>query len=121
MEILPVAGKVRFHLKHCRQSMLIIAFAGGESIYGQPFEDEFHSRLQFRRRALVACANENGKPNSNGSQFFFTLSRCDWLTKKHTIFGAITGDTVYNLMKFNDLEVPWRGINFCSTVAWYSC
>jgi len=78
---------------------------GGESIYGGPFEDEFHSRLQFRRRALVACANEANKPNSNRSQFFITLARSDWLTKKNTIFGTVTGDTVYNLMKFNDLEV----------------
>ena len=78
---------------------------GGESIYGAPFEDEFHSRLQFRRRALVACANQADQRDSNGSQFFITLGRCDWLTKKNTIFGSVAGDTVYNLMKFNDLEV----------------
>jgi peptidyl-prolyl cis-trans isomerase SDCCAG10 len=78
---------------------------GGESIFGGPFEDEFHSRLQFRRRALVACANEADTPNSNKSQFFVTLGRSDWLTKKNTIFGTVTGDTIYNLMKFNDLEV----------------
>lgn len=28
-------------------------------------------------------------PNSNGSQFFFTLDKCDWLDKKHTIFGKV--------------------------------
>ncbi|QDZ17684.1 cyclophilin-type peptidyl-prolyl cis-trans isomerase [Chloropicon primus] len=61
--------------------------------------------FMFRRRALVACANEADRPNSNGSQFFITLGRCDWLTKKNTIFGSVTGDTVYNLMKFNELEV----------------
>lgn len=48
---------------------------GGASAFGKPFRDEIHSRLQFRRRALVACANESGKPNSNGSQFFITMVR----------------------------------------------
>ena len=76
-------------------------------MYGKPFEDEFHSRLQFRRRALVACANPDQR-DSNGSQFFITLDRADWLTKKHTIFGTVTGDTVYNLMRFNDVEVGPR-------------
>lgn len=28
-------------------------------------------------------------PNSNGSQFFFTLDKSDWLDKKHTIFGKV--------------------------------
>lgn len=40
---------------------------GGDSIYGQPFKDEFHTRLRFARRGLVACANAN-QPNTNGSQ-----------------------------------------------------
>lgn len=28
-----------------------------------------------------------------------------WLDKKNTIFGRISGDTIYNLLKFNDLDV----------------
>lgn len=44
---------------------------GGESIYGAPFKDEFHSRLRFNRRGLVAMAN--GGRDDNASQFFFTL------------------------------------------------
>ena len=35
---------------------------GGESIYGAPFADEFHQRLTFSRRGLVAMAND-GKRN----------------------------------------------------------
>ena len=61
--------------------------AGGESIFGQPFEDEFHSRLRFTRRGLVAMASSG--PNSNRSQFFITFDRCDELTRKHTIFGKV--------------------------------
>lgn len=30
---------------------------GGESIYGSPFKDEFHQRLKFSHRGLVAMAN----------------------------------------------------------------
>uniref|UniRef100_A0A668SBY1 Spliceosome-associated protein CWC27 homolog n=1 Tax=Oreochromis aureus TaxID=47969 RepID=A0A668SBY1_OREAU len=59
--------------------------AGGESIYGRPFKDEFHSRLRFNRRGLVAMANAG--PHDNGSQFFLTLGRADELNNKHTIFG----------------------------------
>lgn len=50
------------------------ANAGGESIYGAPFKDEFHSRLRFSHRGLVACANANA-PHTNGSQFFVTLDK----------------------------------------------
>lgn len=31
--------------------------------------------------------------------------RCDWLNNKNTIFGKIVGDTVYNMLRLNDLEV----------------
>lgn len=76
---------------------------GGESIYGGTFSDEFHSRLRFNHRGLVACANA-GSPNSNGSQFFITLDRCEWLDKKHTIFGKVTGDSLYNLPNLGEIE-----------------
>ncbi|KAK7058751.1 Peptidyl-prolyl isomerase cwc27 [Halocaridina rubra] len=73
---------------------------GGESVYGKPFRDEFHSRLRFVRRGLVAMANAG--PNDNGSQFFFTLGACPELQNKHTIFGKVTGDTIYNLPRFEE-------------------
>ncbi|KAK9946244.1 hypothetical protein M0R45_011718 [Rubus argutus] len=76
---------------------------GGQSIYGCAFPDEVHSRLRFKHRGLVACANAN-TPNSNGSQFFMSLDRCDWLDKQHTIFGKVTGDSVYNLMRLGEIE-----------------
>ncbi|MQL94235.1 hypothetical protein Taro_026887 [Colocasia esculenta] len=76
---------------------------GGESIYGGAFTDEFHSRLRFNHRGLVACAN-TGTPHSNGSQFFITLDRCDWLDKKNSIFGKVTGDSVFNLLRIGEVE-----------------
>ena len=48
--------------------------SGGESIYGRPFKDQFHQRLRFNRRGIVAMANV-GK-DSNGSQFFITFGEC---------------------------------------------
>uniref|UniRef100_A0A8C6SUM1 Spliceosome-associated protein CWC27 homolog n=1 Tax=Neogobius melanostomus TaxID=47308 RepID=A0A8C6SUM1_9GOBI len=75
---------------------------GGESVYGQPFKDEFHSRLRFIRRGLVAMANAG--PHDNGSQFFFTLARADELNNKHTIFGKVTGDTVYNMLRLAEVQ-----------------
>ncbi|KAK1939791.1 peptidyl-prolyl cis-trans isomerase, cyclophilin- type family protein [Babesia divergens] len=77
---------------------------GGESIYGEPFENEIMSRLKFRYRGLVGMANTGGKC-SNGSQFFITLERADILNGKYTLFGKVEGTTVYNLMKIGQLEV----------------
>ncbi|KAI8917815.1 peptidyl-prolyl isomerase cwc27 [Powellomyces hirtus] len=75
---------------------------GGESVYGEPFADEFHSRLRFSHRGLLGMANTG--LNENGSQFFFTLDRTDELNRKNTLFGKIVGDTIFNLLKFGELE-----------------
>lgn len=88
---------------------------GGESVWGKPFKDEFHSRIKFNHRGQVAMANEQ-KPNSNHSQFFITLDSTEWLNRKHTIFGKVTGVTMFNLLKLNDAEVgeqdkPLESIN----------
>ncbi|KAJ7330533.1 cyclophilin-like domain-containing protein [Mycena albidolilacea] len=77
---------------------------GGESIYGEPFEDEIHPRLRFAHRGIVAMAN-NGTKNSNDSQFIITLDRADELHGKHTLFGRCMGDTVYNVMKIGEMEI----------------
>lgn len=73
---------------------------GGESIYGEPFKDEFHTRLRFCRRGLLAMANA-GK-DDNGSQFFFTLGATPELQNKHTIFGKVAGETIYNMLKLEE-------------------
>jgi len=68
-----------------------------------PLQDEFHQRLKFSHRGILAMANES-LPNTNQSQFFMTLDACPWLDKKHTIFGRIEGPTLYNLVKISELE-----------------
>jgi len=73
---------------------------GGESIYGEPFRDEFHSRLRFVRRGLLGMANAGR--DDNRSQFFFTLSSTPELQNKHTIFAKVTGNTLYNMLKLED-------------------
>jgi peptidyl-prolyl cis-trans isomerase SDCCAG10 len=70
---------------------------GGESIYGKPFRDEFHSRLRFSHRGLLGMATEG--PHTNKSQFFMTLDATEELTMKNTIFGKVVGDTIFNLLK----------------------
>lgn len=70
------------------------------TLYILPLKDEFHSRLRFVRRGLVAMANAG--PHDNGSQFFFTLGQCPELQNKHTIFGKVTGNTLYNLPRFEE-------------------
>lgn len=32
-------------------------------------------------------------------------AQADWLDKKNTIFGKVVGDTVYNLLRFNEVAV----------------
>jgi peptidyl-prolyl cis-trans isomerase SDCCAG10 len=49
-------------------------------------------------------ANEN-LPNTNRSQFFFSLDECRWLDGKHTIFGTVAGNTVFNLLRMGEVEV----------------
>lgn len=73
---------------------------GGESIYDEPFQDEFHQRLKFTRRGLLAMANAG--QHDNGSQFFFTLGSTPELQNKHTIFGKISGNTIYNMLKLEE-------------------
>lgn len=49
-------------------------------------------------------ANGGGK-NDNGSQFFLTLGETRELQDKHTMFGRIMGDTIYNLMKMGEADL----------------
>ena len=58
--------------------------AGGP---GYQFADEATALGEFDRRDLLAMANAG--PNTNGSQFFFTLSPQTQLNGQHAIFGEV--------------------------------
>lgn len=87
---------------------------GGESIYGEPFEDEFSTNL-FNLRGALSMANSGA--NTNGSQFFIVQKKSvdpsmktemekagfpneiieayedrggtPWLDQRHTVFGHV--------------------------------
>ncbi len=61
--------------------------AGGRSLWGEPFEDEVTQAVGFDAPGFLAMANSG--PNTNGSQFFITTAKTDWLNGKHTIFGKV--------------------------------
>ncbi|MCI5968430.1 peptidylprolyl isomerase [Helicobacter sp.] len=61
---------------------------GGESIWGEDFEDEIVKGYAFDRAGILAMANAGA--NTNGSQFFITTTRTPHLNGKHTIFGEIS-------------------------------
>lgn len=73
-------------------------------MWDEPFEDEISQRLRFTRRGLLAMANA-GERHTNASQFFFTLDKAPQLDGSHTIFGRVAGDTVFNLLKLDDIEL----------------
>ncbi|KAK7203402.1 cyclophilin-like domain-containing protein [Myxozyma melibiosi] len=78
---------------------------GGTSIYDDEggFETEAHSRLRFNRRGLLGNADAE-KMNDN-SQFFITLAATPELQGKHTMFGRIMGDTIFNVLKIGEAEL----------------
>ena len=64
------------------------AGTGGESIYGEMFEDEDND-IQLEK-GVIAMANRG--PNTNGSQFFIIQAEegTPWLQGNHTAFGKVT-------------------------------
>jgi peptidylprolyl isomerase len=60
---------------------------GGESIWGEDFDNEYGNNVVFDKPFLLAMANRG--PNTNGSQFFITTAPAPWLNGGYTIFGEV--------------------------------
>lgn len=61
---------------------------GGESAFGEEFEDEFDNTAVFNKPGILGMANRG--PKTNGSQFFITTAQTPWLNHRHTVFGEVT-------------------------------
>lgn len=69
---------------------------------GFTFVDEFSPRLKHNTVGTLAMANAG--PNTNGSQFYFTLSPVNRLNYKHTVFGRVTnGSEILPLIEPGDV------------------
>ena len=67
---------------------------------GYKFEDETGNGVRHERGVLSMA---NAGPNTNGSQFFITHIKTDWLDGKHTVFGKVVeGLEVVDAVKQGD-------------------
>ena len=68
---------------------------------GYRFEDETRNGVAHERGSLSMA---NAGPNTNGSQFFITHIKTDWLDGRHTVFGKVLeGQDIVDAIKQGDL------------------
>ncbi len=59
---------------------------GCMSIYGGSFDDE---NFTMRHDAPGILSMANSGKDSNGCQFFMTCAKCEFLDRKHVVFGRV--------------------------------
>ncbi|WP_428737728.1 peptidylprolyl isomerase [Sulfurimonas sp.] len=80
---------------------------GGESIWGKEFKNEYAPNVVFDKAGILAMANAG--PNTNGSQFFITVSPTSWLNGGYTIFGKVVDKTSMDVvLKMSNVKTNGR-------------
>ncbi|KGM00259.1 Peptidyl-prolyl cis-trans isomerase C, partial [Charadrius vociferus] len=88
--------------------------SGGRSIYGERFPDE-NFKLKHYGIGWVSMANSG--PDTNGSQFFISVTKPSWLDGKHVVFGKVLdGMSVVHSIELQQTDEHDRPLRDCVIV-----